>query len=224
MTIELKAKERKILGKKVKNLRKEGLIPAELFGPEIDNKHLIVTFNEFLKTYKEAGKNTIIELKIDNEKNTVSTLISDVQIHPISRKPLSIDFKMINRNVKIEAEVPIKLIGEAPAEKEGLIVVQVLEQLEIESFPQDIPHELEVDVSNLKTTEDHIYVKDLKTPDNIEVLTSNENAVVIISEKEEEIEGKENTENVTDELGELGSEKKDEPEILNEKDSIKEGE
>ncbi len=224
MAIKLKVKERKVLGKKVKNLRKEGIIPAELFGPKIENKHLSVSYSDFIDVYKKAGKNTIIELDIENEKETVPTLVSDIQVHPIKREPLAIDFYMVSRDTKLETEVPITLTGEAPAEKEGLIIVQVLDEIGIESLPQDIPDEIEVDISNLESTQDKIYVKDLEVPEDIEIKTKENNAVVTVSEKEEEIvEEEPEVAPLTEELEDIGEEEEG-PEIIEEKDETEEEE
>ncbi len=187
MAIKLKVKKRDVLGKKVKDLRKEGILPAELFGPEIENKHLSIPKKDFNKVFGEAGKNTVVEVIIEGEEKAIPTMITDVQIHPLSREPLSADFYMVSRDVEIEAKVPIKFTGEAPAEKEGLIVVKILNEIEVKAFPQDIPHEIEVNISGLETTKDHILVKNLNIPSNIELITPEETTVVTISEKEEEI-------------------------------------
>lgn len=187
MTIKLKAQKRDILGKKVKDLRKEGILPAELFGPEIENKHLSIPKKDFNKVFEEAGKNTIIEISIEGEKKAIPTMVTNVQIHPLNREPLSVDFYMISHDTKIEAEVPLEFVGEAPAEKEELIVVKVLSEIEIKAFPQNIPHKIEVDISNLKTTKDHILVEDLKIPSDVELITPLDTAIVTVSEKEEEI-------------------------------------
>ena len=187
MATILKAEKREILGKKVKNLRKEGIIPAELFGPGINNIHLSIPKQKFIEIYKNAGKDTIIEIDIEGEKKSISTLISNVQIHPITRNPLNIDFYVVSRDTKIETEVSLEFKGVAPAEKEDLIIVKVLKEIKIKALPQNIPHEIEVDISCLKTIEDRIYVKDLKIPGDVEVITPSDMAVATISKKEEEI-------------------------------------
>jgi len=187
MAITLKAEKREILGKKVKNLRKEGIVPAELFGPGINNIHLSIPKQKFIEIYKKAGKDTIIEIDIEGEKKSISTLISNVQIHPITRNPLNIDFYVVSRDTKIETEVSLEFKGVAPAEKEGLIIVKVLKEIKIKALPQNIPHEIEVDISCLKTIEDRIYVKDLKIPGDVEVITPSDMAVATISKKEEEV-------------------------------------
>jgi large subunit ribosomal protein L25 len=193
MTIKLEAQKREILGRKVKALRKEGFVPAEIFGPEIENKHILISQKDFNKVYKEAGKNTIIEVNIEDEKKVIPTMITDIQIHPLNRKPLSVDFYMVSRDTKIEAEVPLKFVGEAPAEKDDLIVIKVLNEIEVEALPQDIPHEIEVNITNLKTTKDHILVEHLNIPSNVELVTPPETTVVTVSEKEEEIVEEETT-------------------------------
>ncbi|HMB17522.1 MAG TPA: 50S ribosomal protein L25, partial [Candidatus Paceibacterota bacterium] len=159
----------------------------------------------------------------EGKKEPVPTLVSDIQVHPIKREPLAIDFYMISRDTKIETKIPITLIGEAPAEKEDLIIVKVLDEIEIESLPQNIPDEIEVDISNLESTQDRIYVKDLEIPEDIEIKTRENNAVVTVSEKEEEIvEEEPEVTPLTEELEDLGEEEQEEPEIIEEKDETEE--
>lgn len=193
MSLKLNAQKREILGKKVKNLRKEGIIPAELFGPNHKNIHLSIPKKEFNKIYKEAGKNTVIEVNIEGENEAIPTMITDVQIHPINREPISADFYVVSRDTKIETEVPLEFTGEAPAEKEGLIVVKVLSEVEVKALPQNVPNEIKADISNLETTKDHVLVKDLSFPSNVEAITPEDTTVVTVSEKEPEVAEEEST-------------------------------
>ena len=185
--MELKTQNRDILGKKVKRWRKEGLIPAELFGHDFENKHLSVPVKSFQKLFKEAGKSTIIDLVLENNEK-IPVLIYDVQKNPVTDEFLSIDFYKIKAGEKIETEVPIKFVGAAKAEKTGLIVVKVLNEVEIKTLPKDIPHEIEVDLSVLQNEGDAIYIKDLKLSKEIEMLTPPETMIVNVSLKKEEAE------------------------------------
>lgn len=200
--MNLKANTRKKLGHKAKKLRKEGLVPAEVFGRGFDNIHISVDEKEFIKLYRDAGQNTIIDLKIKEEDKDIPALISDVQIHPISRKPLAIDFYRIREDEKIETEIPIEYIGEAPIEKEDFIVVKVLDQVLIESLPREIPEKITVDLSVLENENDIIHVKDLEIPEKADLKTDLDRVVVSITEKEEE-EEEEVAPIMPGELGEL---------------------
>lgn len=210
MAIKLQAKKRDILGKKSKNLRKEGVIPAELFGPEIDNRHISISKNDFNKVYREAGQNTVVEIEMEGETKAIPTMITEVQAHPLSREPLSVSFYMVSRDVKIETKVPLEFVGEAPAEKDGLLIVKVLDEIEVNALPQNIPHEIKVDVSKLETTKDRILVKDLDVPSDVEMITPEDMTVVTVSEKEEEEPVEEEVASPAEELAESAEKKEEE--------------
>lgn len=185
---QLSAKIRKIIGKKVKTLRAKDLIPAIVYGRGIKPIPLTVSAKEFEKIYKQAGETDLIELKIDDKK-PVNVLIHDVQFHPLTDKIIHVDFYQIKKGEKIAVNVKINLIGQAPAvrEKDGILVPQI-DELEIECLPQDIPHSIEVDVSNLKEIGDLIRVKDLNISKKLKVLTDPEDIIVVVEAlKKEEV-------------------------------------
>lgn len=186
--MELKVHARIILGKKVKQLRAQGLIPAELFGHGIQNKHLSVPIKEFAKTYKEAGENTVITL-VDEKGEKFPVLISDVIRDYLSGDIRAIDFHHIRKGEKIQAKVPIEFIGEAPATKKGLILVKVLSEVEVEALPEKVPHRFEVDLSELKEVGQSIAIHDLKIDKEIKLFTSSDTIIATITElaKEEEV-------------------------------------
>ncbi len=169
MSITLTAQKRDLLGKKVRQLRKNGLIPAELFGPKTKNQHLSVPEKEFSRAFKEAGTNTVVDIAIEGEKEPVSVFIYDVQTDTITKRPLHIDLYQVRKDVKSHATVPLVFIGTAPIEKKDCIVVHVVDELVVEAFPQDMPHEITVDVSLLQNEGDVITLKDLKLPKHIDI-------------------------------------------------------
>lgn len=185
--MELKVQERTIFGKKTRQLRKEGLVPAELFGHGIKNKHFSVSLKDFMKTYKEAGENTVITL-IDEQGEKFPALISEVILDHLSGNVITVDFHHVRKGEKIQAKVPIEFIGEAPATKQGLILVKVLGEVEIEALPEHMPHRFEVDLSGLKKEGQGIAIHDLKIEKNIKLLTPSDTIIVTITElaKEEE--------------------------------------
>ncbi|MEX0690108.1 MAG: 50S ribosomal protein L25 [Candidatus Paceibacterota bacterium] len=184
--MDLKVKNREILGKKVKRLRKEGFIPAEIFGHGSENEHLKINKKDFNKVYKQAGKSTIINLNKDG-KESIPALIYNVQFHPISREPITIDFYRIREGEKITTEIPIIFEGEAPAEKDDLVIIKVIDEIEIESLPKDIPHEFKVDLTKIKKLEDRITIADLDIPEGVEVQLPENTVIISVSEKQEEI-------------------------------------
>lgn len=203
--MKLKAKKRETLGKKVKNLREEGLVPAELYGKDFDNIHLSIPQKEFAKIIKEAGRTTVVDLDIKGEKKQVPTLIYEVQRDPISRDPLSIDFYRIKEDEKIQTKVPLEFTGEAPIEKEEFVVIKVLSEVEIETLPREIPSHIEVDLSEMEEEDDIIHVEDLEVPGEVEILADPDTVVASVTEQEEE-EEEEAAPIMPGELGELGEE------------------
>lgn len=211
----LEARERKILGKKVKNLRAKNILPAVIYGHDFKPKILEIDYLPFEKVYQKAGESSLVNLKIDNQ-NPVKVIIQDVQRDPLTNQYLHVDFHRIKMTEKITTEVVLKFTGESPAVKEqGGILVKNLDKLEIECLPQDLVSEIEVDISNLKNSDDLIYVKDLKIPEKIKILNKPDETVILVTppRSEEELKALEE---------EVGVEK--EPELVEKKEEKEEGE
>ncbi|MCX7778892.1 MAG: 50S ribosomal protein L25 [Patescibacteria group bacterium] len=190
----LKVKSRKIFGKKVKKLRKAGLIPAILYGHGKTPQAIEVEKIPFEKIFKQTGESTLIDLIIDDQL-PVKALIHDIQYDPLTEKISHIDFYQVKEKEKVTVEVDLKFLGEAPAVKEkGGILVHQLTKIKIECLPKDLIHEIEVDLSLLRELNDLIRIKDLKTPTTIRVLHNLEDVVVSVSApkvEKEEIKGEE---------------------------------
>lgn len=185
--MDLKVQPRTILGRKAKTLHKDGLIPAEIYGHGEENKHVSILEKEFAKVYKEAGEYTVIQVAL-GEKEKVPALIVEVQKNPVNGRFLSVDLHQIRMDEEIQTHVPIEFIGEAPGVKTGLILVKVLEELEIEALPANLPHKIEVSLEALKAAGDTIHVSNLNIPENVKVLVQPETVVVTLSEPEKEVE------------------------------------
>lgn len=173
-------------------LREQGLVPAVCYGSKQETIALTIEHGEFLKVYKEAGETTIIDLMVNGK--TISVLIHDVQVNPVNHKLLHVDFLAIDKNTEITVSVPIEYINEAPAVKNGLGVLNtVLDELEIEVLPNELPQELIVDVSTLQNVGDSIRVEDVKLPKSAKATVDGEVVLCVISgfqeEKEESTEG-----------------------------------
>lgn len=157
--MELKATKRKTLGKKVKKLRQQGRIPAILFGGDEKSQPLTLHQSEFEKVYQEAGESTLIDLNIKDKKEKV--LIADVQRDPLG-KLLHADLQRVEAGEKLTATVSIKPLEESPAVEEGRgILLSLLDEVEVECLPQDLPPEMKVNISGLKEVGDAISIKDL---------------------------------------------------------------
>lgn len=160
-TQTLKANFRKVLGRKVKKLRNEGMLPANIYGRKVKSQAIYVSLSDFNKVYKKAGETVIVKLSLGTKKKPV--LIHNVQLDPVTDIPLHADFFQVNLKEKVTAQVPIETIGEAPAEKEGKgTTVMQLDEVEVEALPSDLPEKFEVDLTRLSEVDEAIYVKDIK--------------------------------------------------------------
>lgn len=188
----LTAQKRTVLGRKVKTLRKEGLLPAHVFGHKVNTIHIQVKTSDFQKVFEKVGETGIVDLNIDGSPSETKSsggekrpvLIRNVQVHPVTDEPLHVDFYQVNLQEKVTVNVPLEIIGEAPAEqkKVGLLLTPVSE-LEIEALPMDIPENIPVDVSKLENIGNEIRVKDLQMDKSkIEVKTDEELVVASIGE------------------------------------------
>lgn len=153
----LKADRRKITGRKVKTLRKEGILPANVFGKKVKSLALQVKLADFVDIFKKAGETGIVYL---NER---PVLISNIQKSPVSGLPIHVDFHQIDLKEKVEADVPVEVVGESSIEKQGLgTVVQYIDEVSVEALPMDLPEKFEIDASTLIEVDQAVYVKDLK--------------------------------------------------------------
>lgn len=180
--IPLSAQKRTILGKKVKNLRRDGFVPAHVFGHKVKTIHVQVKKHDFSKVFEQAGETGIIALDVDSEKRPV--MIRNTQIHPVSDDLLHIDFYQVNLSEKVKVNVPLEITGVAPAveKKVGLLLTPVSE-VEIEALPADLPESIEVDISHFVNIDDEIKVKDLKVDHaKVTILTDEEIVVAQIGE------------------------------------------
>lgn len=182
---ELKTQNRTIFGKQTRKLRADGLVPAEVFGHGFKNEHVSVPVKEFSKVFKEAGENTVINL-VNEKGEKTPVIVNDVAFDHIKGGVLSVDFHRVRMNEKIQAKVPIELIGNAPAVKKGFMVVKVLNEIEVEALPNQIPHRYEVDVTHLEDPGQDICVKDLKVDANVKILSHVESVIITIAETAKE--------------------------------------
>lgn len=183
--ITLIAEAREMYGKKVNALRKKGLMPANIYGKDFDPTAITVNYLEFYNTFKKAGETSVIY--VDVKGKTIPTLISDIQIHPLNRTILHADLRKVDLKKKIEAYVPVKIVGESLAvdQKNGVLITQ-LDRISIEALPTNIPHEIEIDISVLKEIGDEITVGSIPKSDTFEVTEDPERVIVSVTEHIEE--------------------------------------
>jgi large subunit ribosomal protein L25 len=198
-TIKLTVNQRKLTGSKVKKLRRENIIPANIFGKGIKSQNIQVNQKDFITAYKQAGETSIIELNIEGSKTSNPVLVSNLHVHPATDSILHIDFHQVDLKEKVTATVPVELVGESPAVKEldGVLFSPVSE-LEVSALPMDIPNNIELDISTLVNIGDTLTLKDAKIDTSkLEFEIGPEEPIVIIQEQkiaEEEPEVVEETE------------------------------
>lgn len=181
LTINAKARDEK--GRKNENLREEGLVPAVLYGPGIGSKNLAVSAKEFADVFRQAGKSSLISLKIEGEEKSFMPLVNDVALDPLSGKPIHADFYQPDLKKEIEADVPLVFVGVSPAVKDlGGTLVKNFSEIAVKALPADLPREIKVDISSLATFEDVIEVKDLAAGVNAEFLKGPEEIVALVAQ------------------------------------------
>ena len=185
--MELKSQKREILGKKVKSLRRGGIIPAVVYGGKEGAVPLELDLKEFSKLFKTAGETTLIKLLVgDSAKNV---LIHDVSRNTMTDEITHVDFYEVNMDEKITTKVPLVFTGDALAVSDlGGILVKAMQELEVRALPADLPHEIEVNISALKTFDDNIAVKDIKLPKNVEILENASASVASVAPPRSEAE------------------------------------
>ncbi len=206
----LTAQLRTLLGKKTKALKNQGQIPAVVYGPGEKNASVSVDEKEFRKVFKEAGESSLIELVIGKEKRPV--LVSEVQQDPITDQIIHIDFFQASLKEEVQVSVPLVFEGVAPAEKDlGGTLNKNMSELEVKALPQNLPHEIVVNVSGLVTFEDHILVKDLALPKDVTTTKNPDEIIasVLPPQKVEEQLAAEITEDV-ESVAKVEKEKKEE--------------
>ncbi len=168
-------------------LREEGKIPAVFYGPKEDSTPITINRKEFDKVLKEAGETTVVVLQgLDEDKEV---LIHQVDVHAVSDIVQHVDFYVVEKGKKVQTNIPLVFVGEAPAVKNlGGTLMKAVHEIEVEALPKDLPHEIEVDISTLETFDSHITIKDIAVPAAVTVLANPDDTVVSVSEPKEEEE------------------------------------
>ena len=175
---ELEAKERTVIGKQVKALRRQGMLPAIIYGTGIEPIPITMSTKEVRQILSVIGANTLVTLKIGKMDHLV--LVRDIQRDVISRNLLHMDFQEVSLDESITSTVPIVLVGEAPVIKdfEALLITN-MEEIQIEAKAKDLPDTISVDVSVLREIGDSILIKDLVISGDVTVLEDPEDVVVV---------------------------------------------
>lgn len=171
--IKITVEKRKVTGRKVKKLRKEGILPGNIYGKKVKSLAVQVPLEDFLLVYQKVGETGIVEVKVAGESESRPALIHNVQFDPVSDKPLHVDFHQVSLTEKITTKIPVEIVGKSPAVEQKIgVLIQPLDEIEIEALPTELPDQFTVDISGLKEVDQAITVGDLKAPEGVKILTN----------------------------------------------------
>jgi large subunit ribosomal protein L25 len=181
--LSLDMQVRTVLGKKVKHLRKEGLLPATVYGKGIEPLSVQVSERSFQTIYRQAGRTALVVLNIPGQWKKPSAFIQEVQRHPVKRDIIHADFRVVDLTVAIDAEVPVTLVGKSLLVERGdAIINHGLSTIEIHALPENVPPHIDVDISGLDSFEKSIHVSDLQAGDDYTFVTPGDALVVSLTQ------------------------------------------
>jgi large subunit ribosomal protein L25 len=178
--ISLKLEERSVIGKQVRQLRRDGLIPAVIHDHGKPSVHVMGKYPDVYKVYRQAGRHHAIKLTVGGKTYTV--LIKTTAFEPRKHLLSHVVFGAVEANEKVNAEIPIRLTDDIPAERASLLVIRHLEAVEVEALPKDLPDEIIVDASSLVEVGDKLSVSDIVIPSGVVIITEPEHAIATVYE------------------------------------------
>lgn len=183
--ISLALKEREVVGKKVKQLRREGVVPAVIHDHGKDSKIVMAPSLELTKVFQNAGKHHPVNLSVGNQKYLA--IIKDADFDPKKHQLRHVVFNAIKADEAVETEVPVVLDGEIPAEKLSLMVITDLDTVEVEALPKNLPDELKVSASALEEVGDKVYAGDIRLPEGVTLLTETEAVIAHVEMPKDQV-------------------------------------
>ena len=217
--VVIQAEKRSVIGKQVKSLRREGKLPAVIYGYGIDPISIVLDARSSSRILAKASSSTLVTIELEGKQ--YPTLVREKQLDFIRNSLIHVDFLAVSMTEKLTASVAVHIEGEAPAVKDfGAILVTGLTELEVECLATDLPERFTVDVSSLTEISSGIYVKDVVAPENVEILSDPEEMIVVaaamaaeeVEEEEELLEGEEGEEPEVIGKGKEGEEGEEESE------------
>ena len=190
MDLELTLDARDAQGKANKRLRRAGIVPGVVYGKGETSTNVQVDVKTFETLFRSAGRTSVVKFRLPGASRATSGFIRSVQRNPLTGSAIHVDYLLVNLNVEMEVEVPLVFSGEAPAvEETGGALIHNLSSIRVKALPNDIPHEVEVNVSTLVSLDVAIHVKDLSlNRDLVQVLTDGETLVATVVPPRIEIE------------------------------------
>ncbi len=178
----LALQRRTVIGKKVKYLRNEGLLPITVYGKGVEPVSVQVDERAFFQVYRKVGQSSLIELTIPGLPMQ-SAFVQDIQRHPVSRRIIHADLRVVDLKVEMTTDVPIHLVGISPlVEKDDAVLNPSLQAITVRALPANVPSQIEVDVSVLDSLDKSIHVADLPRGDDYEILTDDEEVIVTLTQ------------------------------------------
>jgi large subunit ribosomal protein L25 len=184
--LKLKLKLRDVHGKKARKIIENGGIIGNVFGKGQASQSVEGEYRAVSKTLESAG-NQPIQLEIEGGKDELA-LVKKIETQPLTGRIHHVEFHIIHRGEKVTTEVPLKMTGDAPAERTGKIVVTMLDLVEIEATPTNIPESIDVDMSSLVEENDSIVVGDIKAPQGVEILTEKDHMIAKVEVPRAQVE------------------------------------
>ena len=182
----LSVEKRTEIGKTTQKFAGTPRMAAVVYGPKQEPLSISLTTRDFVKVLRDEGESSV--LMLSGLGSNIQVLIHDVDRDPVTGMPRHADFYAIEKGAKVEVAVVLEFIGESPAVKLGANLVKVMHELEVESAPENLPHEIEVDISTLEKVGDQIHVKDIKLPAGVTARAEEDEVVALIQEVEIEKE------------------------------------
>lgn len=210
------AQPRDVVGKKVSALRRQGILPAVVYGKSLESQPIQMDARDFDVLRRTVTRNTLVDLKVGSGKAT-PVLLQGIHEHPVRRDPMHVDFYVVKMTEELTVDVPVNYMGDSSAaDKLGGTLLHLRESVSVRALPTELPSAIDLDVSPLDSFEAVLHVSDLIVPDAVTVLTDSEEALARVQPPrvEEEpvvaegelLEGEEGAEGVEGVEGEEGAE------------------
>jgi large subunit ribosomal protein L25 len=165
------AEPREVLGKKTAALRREGRVPAVVYGHGRKSQAIQLDARAFDELRRTTTRNSLIDLKIGSGR-AVPALLQSVHEHPVKRHPIHVDFYVVKMTEELHVDVPLNMVGESQAaERMGGTLLHLRDHISVRALPADLPHALDLDISALDSFEAVLHVRDLVLPPGVSVLT-----------------------------------------------------
>jgi large subunit ribosomal protein L25 len=211
--IIIEATRREVIGKKVKQLRREGKLPAIIYGKDQDPLPIVLDHKSATRTLRDVSRASVLTINVDGKDFTA--LVRDRQREVLSGEYIHVDFLAISLTEKVRTQVNVFVEGIAPAVEEFMGVVMTgLDSIEVEALPTDLPESITVDISSLENIGDTILVRDLELPSGVECLSEPDDMIVVITAQA--------AEEILEEEEELEEEFDVEPEVIGEEEVTEE--